>query len=157
MKISLGMPYWGQDLTRKRNFEFAWERMSKLWNWWDAEWRVPLEVTTRGGARNHLVRHLASLGADVVVLCDADTFVNQSTMLTAANAAFNYGGLHYPYNAYHYLTNDATETLIAGQYGYLEDLACDMKGPGSYGGAMAVRPDQWSEAGGSPSLNGWGF
>lgn len=156
MKVSLGMPFWGKDLTRKRNFDYCWPLMSQIWRWHDAQWRVPIDVETRGAARNWMVRQLQATGADVVVLCDADTFVEQDALLVAVNRAAT-GGLHFAYNGYRYLSPASTDRVVSGDFDRLFDLPTDMQGPGSLGGCMAIDPQEWWSAGGSPELTGWGF
>lgn len=156
MKVSLGMPFWGNDQTRLRNFSYVLPVMQSLYEWHDVQTLTPIGVETRGGARNYLVSSLSDGGADVVVLCDADTFVEPGA-LTAAIGLASAGGLHFPYDGYRYLTDWSTVRLMMKDYSEIADLPMNMIGPGSLGGCMVIRPDQWWEAGGSPEFEGWGF
>lgn len=153
MKVAFAVPYWGNDPVRDRNHEAVIDTMTCRYPF-DMFVGTPQGVYNRGMARNALVDQVTGK-ADVIVLCDSDIIGEKIPLQQAIEAAYRDGGLHFPYNAYKYLTEESTEFYLDGWTA--EHLNCDMEGPGSYGGIMVIRPDEWWKAGGSPELNGWGF
>jgi hypothetical protein len=103
-----------------------------------------------GAVRNQAVRFVERVGADLVVISDADAIVATRASLDAALAQAPYGGLHLPYDQQRYLTADETAALFAGQ---------EPPAAGSFGnGAIYVTsPASWWEAGGQDErFSGWG-
>lgn len=158
MKVVLTIPYWGTDPLRKKNFEWVYQHVSGMYGWHTIGTGpfVSEPPATRGGARNAAVAWAEHQGADVVVLCDADTVPEPSTLDRAIMAAYVHGGLQFAYDRFRALNGRGTDLLMAGNptaaYEHLASVA-----EGGLGGVMAIRPDQWWKAGGSPELEGWGF
>lgn len=92
---------------------------------------------SRACSRNDVVTRAQEMGAEVVVLSDADTVPSPAGLHLAIDAARN-GGLHYPFDHYLYAgTNNP-----AG---------------GNTGGIYVCRPDVWWSFGGmDPRFDGWG-
>lgn len=154
MKVGLGIPFWGDDPDRLRAYhKVRWELQDMFP--WDIEVIHPGQQT-RGSARNAIVSALEVLECDVAVICDADTLPEKEALRDAIYGAHTVGGQHFPYNSYHYLSEEGTKLFYRGvrEFDYSH---YDMEGPGSYGGVFAIRPDDWWAAGGSPDLVGWGF
>lgn len=153
MKVGLGIPFWGNDPLRLKNHEWVVSYMLHAYPF-DKMIGMTEGCTTRGGARNRLMDQLAD--CDVVVLCDADTVPEVSGLKAAIMAAYVHGGLQFAYDRFRALNGRGTDLLMAGNptaaYEHLASVA-----EGGLGGVMAIRPDQWWKAGGSPELEGWGF
>jgi hypothetical protein len=153
MKVSLGIPYWGADTLRGMCLSYCLPKMQGMREWDRVEFRIPPESQTRGGARNHLVRTLSD--SDVVVVCDADSFVELDGLNEAIEDCYQHGGLHYPYHPYRYLTAEGTQALLQGAP--VEALSVGLEVVGGMGGCMVMRPEQWAEAGWMIEMQGWGF
>lgn len=138
MRVALGIPFWGDDPVRQRLFERAAAVLKDIYHWEDIH--ICYDVPNRGGARNELVRWSAD--ADVIVLCDADTYPEAETLEQAIETAYTDGGLHFAYDQWQLVRDNGS---------------LHASGPGSLGGCMAIRPSDWFAAGGSPELVGWGF
>lgn len=159
IKAHLGIPFWGDNPHRLRSFGFVSEMMQKMWQWNSATIGVPgikPSYHTRGGSRNYIVREAMAAGADVVVLCDADTYPEQGALLQSIREAYVDGGLHFSFDRFRAFNERGTDLLLGGNptgaYAELESECL-----GSLGGCMAIRPDEWARAGWSPELEGWGF
>lgn len=95
------------------------------------------EPFSRACSRNAVVTEAQSMGADVVVVSDADTIPTPAGLRSAIAAAVD-GGLHYPFDRY----------LYAGS---------DNPPGGNTGGIYVCRPDVWWSFGGmDPRFDGWG-
>jgi hypothetical protein len=145
------------DPLRERNFEWVYQHVSGMYPWSNIGSGVfGVGNPTRGGVRNAAVEWAENQGADVVVLCDSDLLPTEWALSAAITAAYEHGGLQFAYNQYRALNQVGTALLMDGDptlgYCFLESEA-----QGGLGGVMAIRPDQWWEAGGSPELEGWGF
>lgn len=156
MKVVLTIPYWGSDPLREKNFEWVYQHVSGMYGWHNiGAGTFDCPLPTRGGVRNTAVRWAEIQGADVVVLCDADTFPERIALRKAIEAAA-VGGLQFAYNRYRALNQRGTDLLMGGNP--IEACAqLESQAEGGLGGVMAIRPDEWWKAGGSPELEGWGF
>lgn len=153
MKVALGIPFWGEDPHRLRNMDYIWKKMETIFPW--NGMALSTKSTNRGAARNELVKQAFRLKADVIVLCDADTFPEEYALRQAIGSAYEQGGLHFAYDNFQQLTEEGTREICAGGASWSVRVAA--RGPGSLGGCMAIRPSDWKAAGGSPELDGWGF
>ncbi|GAA1888276.1 hypothetical protein GCM10009837_07650 [Streptomyces durmitorensis] len=110
---------------------------------------------SRAGSRNEGIRQAATAGADVVVLCDADTLPEPEPLYTAIEAAAD-GVLHLPYSWYRGLSRDGTQTYLAGAPA--ADCSTDLAHEWATGGVLVIQPDAWRQAGGmDEGFTGWGF
>lgn len=140
VKVGLGVPYWGDDPLRFLHLQTVSDILGDMFPW--DSFAFSYKATERGAARNELVSQAIRLGLDVIVLCDADTYPEGYALRQAIGAAYEHGGLHFPYDNWR-LVDGHGDVRAAG--------------PGSLGGCMVIRPDDWMAAGGSPELDGWGF
>lgn len=100
------------------------------------------ERFNRAAARNEGVRVAESLGAETVVLCDADTLCD-APALKYAIAECSDGRIHLPYTKCYLLHADETVWLSFTN---------------STGGVYVFQPATWWRAGGQDTrFEGWGF
>ncbi|MFE3202231.1 glycosyltransferase family 2 protein [Embleya sp. NPDC059237] len=109
---------------------------------------------SRAATRNHGIRRAAELGADVVVLCDADTLPDPDALHAAVEGAAD-GRLHLPHTSYRGLDEQGTTDYLCGAP--LAACGTELMMTGSTGGVLVVRPDAWALAGGMDErFTGWG-
>lgn len=110
---------------------------------------------SRAGSRNEGVRLAQIAGADVVVLCDADTLPEPEPLHAAITAATD-GVLHLPYTWYRGLSQRGTLDYLAGTPAV--DCAVDLEHEWATGGVLALTPEAWNVAGGMDErFQGYGF
>lgn len=110
---------------------------------------------SRAGSRNEGVRQAQAAGAEIVVLCDADT-LPEPEPLHAAIAAAHDGVLHLPYTWYRGLSQDGTRAYLAGTPA--DDCTTDWAHEWATGGVLVITPQAWWQAGGmDEGFTGWGF
>jgi hypothetical protein len=110
---------------------------------------------SRAGSRNEGVRQAQAAGADIVVICDADTLV-EAEPLHAAIATAADGVMHLPYTWYRGLSPEGTAAYKAG----VEPGHChaELEHEWATGGIIVIRPDAWWSMGGMDErFTGWGF
>lgn len=109
---------------------------------------------SRAGSRNEGVRQAEQAGADVVVLCDADTLVEPEP-LHAAIAAASDGVLHLPYTYYRGLSCEGTALHLSGKPA--AECPTDLEHEWATGGVLVIQPASWWKAGGMEErCIGWG-
>lgn len=155
MKPIVTIPWRGGDAERERNHRIVLDHFKQI---------LP-DVTvvsidsedepfSRAASRNSGVRYAESSGADVVVICDADTLVEQGSLLEAIAAAED-GLLHLPYNRYRSLTKLGTLQFLQGTP--LLECAVDHDHGYATGGVLVIKPASWWEFGGmDPGYFAWG-
>ena len=96
-------------------------------------------------ARNRAVRQARDEGADVVVICDADTVVEPDALRQAVELAQDCGRIVLPYTLYRALTPASSSAVLAGvdPRGVPEAGRLDW----SVGGVQVAQPDTWARAG----------
>jgi hypothetical protein len=110
---------------------------------------------SRAGSRNEGVRKAEEVGADVVVICDADTLVEAAPLHAAIEAATD-GRLHLPYTWYRGLSRGGTMAYLARVR--LADCEAELEHEWATGGVLVTRPDAWWKAGGMDErFLAWGF
>lgn len=110
---------------------------------------------SRAGSRNEGVRQAQAAGADVVVLCDADTLAEAEPLHAAIEAATD-GRLHLPYTWYRGLSQRGTIDYLAGAPA--ADCPTDWAHEWATGGVLVLTPDAWNRAGGMDErCVGWGM
>lgn len=110
---------------------------------------------SRAGSRNEGIRQAVAAGADVVVICDADTLPEREPLSVAIEAAMD-GVLHLPYSWYRGLSRDGTQAYLAGAQA--ADCPTDLAHEWATGGVLVIQPSAWWQAGGMDErFTGWGF
>lgn len=110
---------------------------------------------SRAGSRNEGVRLAQIAGADVVVICDADTLPETEPLHAAIEAATD-GRLHLPYTWYRGLSQRGTLDYLAGTPAV--DCVVDLEHEWATGGVLVIQPDAWWAAGGmDEAFRSWGF
>lgn len=110
---------------------------------------------SRAGSRNHGVHQAHQQGADVVVICDADTLVEAEPLKAAIEAATD-GLLHLPYSRYRSLTALGLKRYRTGTP--LTACEVDHDHEWATGGVIVMQPQAWWAAGGmDETFTGWGF
>lgn len=150
MNVAVGIP-WRPTPERQSAHGFVRALYSQILD------GVPvLDVDTdhkpfnRAAARNRCVELAEGLGADVVVISDADCVLAPPDSLLAAIDQAADGRLHLPYTAQHYCTRHETDRILAG------DLRPLPGHPGT-GACYVVTPTAWRACGGSDErFIGWG-
>jgi hypothetical protein len=113
------------------------------------------ETFSRAASRNLGVFFAEQAGADVVVLCDADTIPERAPLLAAIEQARKDGRLHMPFDRFRGLTQHGTDDYIAGRPAAGCEAELDWRG--SVGGVFVIRPDAWWTAGGMDErFQAWG-
>lgn len=110
---------------------------------------------SRAGSRNEGVRQAQAAGADVVVICDADTLAEPEPLHAAIDGAAD-GVMHLPYTWYRGLSPAGTRAHLAG----VEPGHChaELEHEWATGGIIVIRPDAWWAMGGMDErFTGWGF
>ncbi|MCX4816752.1 galactosyltransferase-related protein [Streptomyces sp. NBC_01239] len=110
---------------------------------------------SRAGSRNEGVQRAEAAGADVVVICDADT-LPEPEPLHAAIAAAADGVLHLPYTWFRGLSQQGTSDYLAGLPA--DSCATDLAHEWATGGVLVIQPASWWAMGGMDErFVGWGF
>jgi len=158
VKVHLGIPYFGHnDPNRQRAYEYVARTLSVMYPWSSMSPLQKRDVTNRGAARNQIAQEALDAGADVMVICDADSFPTSDGLLTAIGAVQIAGGLHFAFDRYRALTRSATALVYNGRADRALQKGYESECLGSSGGCVVMRPQQWFDVGGSPEFQGWGF
>lgn len=113
------------------------------------------ERFNRAASRNHGVRLAAEAGADVVVVCDADTIPERGALVHAVADAFASGLLVMPYERFLGLSERGTGEYLGGRPP--GDCEVELDYRYSVGGIFVIRPDAWWSAGGMDErFTAWG-
>lgn len=98
------------------------------------------EPFSRAASRNRAVELAAAVGADTVVMVDADTVPDLNALRAAIGAASD-GALHFALDKMAYLDEAQTEALYRGE-------TIDVEGSGHDSSAYVIRVDSWRSIGG---------
>lgn len=111
------------------------------------------EEFSRAGARNEAVRTAQRLGADVVVIGDADTLPERDPLLEAIEQARVSRFVHLPYTEYRSLRVDGTQQYLTGRP--LQE--CNhLVVPYACSGVYVTTPATWWSCGGQDErFQGW--
>lgn len=109
----------------------------------------------RAATRNLGVQEAIKRGADVVVLCDADSIPERIPLVEAIHAASD-DRFHYPFDQVWAMSPKITPTIGKKNLRQLENRAISRSGR-SEGGIWVFKPEIWTKIGGQdPRLAGWG-
>lgn len=110
---------------------------------------------SRAGSRNRGAALATAAGAEVMVVCDADTIPEPGPLHAAVVQAAADGRLHTPYTRFLGLTEDGTRDYLSGRPA--PECGIDLDYGFSVGGVFVIRPDAWWSAGGmNERFTGWG-
>lgn len=156
MRVAAVIPWRPGDPHRERAYQEVSRRLAQM---------LPDAVVftadsghdrfNRAASRNLGVTLARSAGADVVVLCDADTIPQPSPLTAAITGAAQDGRLHTPYTRFWGLTEQGTRDYLAG----VDPLqcGCDLDYAYSVGGVFVITPIAWERAGGMDErFTAWG-
>lgn len=141
MKVALVVPFHDSDGSRTEAFMKTWRILVALYPWdylGKFHGMEPGMKFNRSRARNTGVRALDK--ADVVVVCDADSYPEKTPLREAIEGAFEDQKVHFPMTRIHQLNKN-------GHVGYYY-------GP-SAGGCWVTTPDTWWNLGGQDERGGY--
>lgn len=146
MRVAVVIPWRGGQPDRERHHETVRAHLRALLP--DA---VHLDVDSghepfsRAASRNLGVRLAQDAACDVVVLCDADTLVEEQPLRAAIDSADD-GILHLPYVHFRGLSENGTRMYLGGTPG--EACETDLAHAWATGGILVLTPSAWGRAGG---------
>lgn len=156
MKVCLAYPFRPDGHERAWNFGHV-RRCVDTYYPWDTIIQVDSghEKFNRAATRNLAVTHSQSIGADVVVICDADSVPEQQPLEDAINGAFQDGRIHYPFDTVYELVPKATQQVGHQNIEQLKQRAFGKCA--SEGGIWVTKPSTWWKVGGQDvRFAGWG-
>ncbi len=126
--------------------------------WWDQHFPSyeVVEVDTEhdqfnlAACRNAAVRAAEGMGAEVVVITDADVIFHPVITVDQCIDAARDGRVHMPFTEQVYLTEDETEALVSGR------PAPTSGAPGNGCCYIATPAAYWAAGGGDERFQGWG-
>lgn len=156
MRVAVVIPWRGGQPDRDRHHETVRAHLRALLP--DA-WHIDADSGhtpfSRAGSRNRGVQLAQDVGADVVVLCDADTLPEREPLLAAIESAHD-GLLHLPYTHFRGFSHSGTRAYLGGT----PEDACEveLETTWSTGGVMTITPDAWWRMGGmDETFRSWGM
>jgi hypothetical protein len=155
VRVAAVIPWRGGQPDRERHHQTVRAHLRDLLpDAWHIDADSGHQPFSRAGSRNHGVRLAQDVGAEVVVLCDADTLPEREPLLAAIDGAHD-GLLHLPYTRYRSLTRRGLAQYRRGDP--LMDCDVDHDHEGATGGVIVIRVDAWWRAGGMDErFQGWG-
>lgn len=155
MKVILGIPYRGVETYRQEIFQVVKPILTNLYPW-DGVLVEDSghEFFNRAATRNLIVKNAQNMGADVVVICDADSIPQDLNLSAAVVSAYNHNGMYIPFERVSVIPH-----LGVYRYGTDYKTANELLSYGpSCGGCFVVRPSDWVFAGGMDErIKGWGY
>lgn len=150
LKVFVGIPY------REAPGRAKWLRaVKKHYRTHFPDWTVETvdaggEQFNRSASRNAVVARAREVGADVVIVNDADVLAHSGVISEAVDAAKD-GQLHYPFQGCRVLSGDEADRFVANVV-FPEQEAFP-----STGGIYVCTPDAWGKFGGADEgFQGWG-
>ncbi|MFB4265320.1 hypothetical protein [Nonomuraea sp. GTA35] len=146
IRVACVIPWRGGHEDRERHHETVRAHLRDLLpDAWHIDSDSGHEPFSRAGSRNRGVRLAEDVGADVVVLCDADTLPERGPLLLAIEKAQD-GRLHLPYTRFRGFTQPGTVAYLKG----VDPEWCevDVETDWSVGGVLVIQPGAWWRAGG---------
>jgi hypothetical protein len=156
VRVAAVIPWRGGQPDRERHHQTVRAHLRDLLpDAWHIDADSGHQPFSRAGSRNHGVRLAQDVGAEVVVLCDADTLPEREPLLAAINAAHD-GRLHLPYTLFRGLTPNGTRMFLGGTPG--DACEVELETTWSTGGVMVIQPLAWWAMGGmDETFVGWGM
>jgi hypothetical protein len=156
VRVAAVIPWRGGQPDRERHHQTVRAHLRDLLpDAWHIDADSGHQPFSRAGSRNHGVRLAQDVGAEVVVLCDADTLPEREPLLAAIDGAHD-GRLHLPYTRYRSLTRRGLAQYRRGDP--LMDCEVDHDHGWATGGVLVIQPEAWWRAGGmDEAMVGWGF
>jgi hypothetical protein len=112
---------------------------------------TPHQPFNLAACRNKAVNEAAELGADVVVVCDADVVPDPKALQSAIAAAAR-GGVHMPFHRMVYLSESETAAWMNNT-----KVVPARRSGRANGGTYVVSPSTWRQVGGQDErFRGWG-
>jgi hypothetical protein len=155
VKVFLGIPF-RDDGNRLEIFKtiLPWLKDNYRYDWVEVI-DSDHDPFNRAATRNLIVKRAIDVGADVVVINDADSICESTPLEEAINECYSDGRLHIPF--------DQVAVCGAGQLmgrprrHPTRARAYHLYGP-SCGGVYVIRPQRWKDLGGMDErIRGWGF
>lgn len=157
MRVAVVIPWRGGQPDRERHHETVRAHLRALLpDAWHIDADSGHHPFSRAGSRNHGVRLAQDVGADVVVINDADTLPEREPLLAALESAYQTGRLCLPYDLFRGLTPSGTAAYLRGT----PALQCEaeLESPWSTGGVLVATPTAWNRAGGMDErFADWGW
>lgn len=157
MHVACVIPWRGGQPDRERHHETVRAHLRGLLpDAWHIDADSGHQPFSRAGSRNHGVRLAQDVGAEVVVLCDADTLPEWEPLLAAIEGATSDGLLHLPYDRFRGLSPNGTRLYLKGVPA--EACETELETTWSTGGVLAITPSSWWRMGGMDErFVGWGM
>lgn len=156
MRVACVIPWRGGDAHRERHHETVRAHLTSLLP--DAvhiDADSGHEPFSRAGSRNRGVQLAQDVGADVVILCDADTLVSAGPLYAALESAHD-NRLHLPFTKFLGVSEAGLAAYEAGTPIERCEMAMDMDN--ATGSVLVITPHAWWRAGGMDErYRGWGM
>ena len=154
--VAVVIPWRAGDPRRERHHEVVRARLRDvLPDAWHIDADSGHQPFSRAGSRNRGVTLAEDTGADIVVLCDADTIPEPVPLHAAIDHAAADGRLHTPYTQFLGLSEAGTRDYLSGRPTH--ECGIELDYGYSVGGVFVIRPDAWWRAGGMDErFTGWG-
>jgi hypothetical protein len=155
MKVVLGFLYRAEQRVREEIFHIVQPKVTELYPW-DG---VIVEDSghqrfNRAATRNLIVKKAHEMGADVVVVCDADSIPEPHQLRMAIDQAYHTGGMYIPFTK---VTVIPHKGVYRSYQDYRSATELYAYGP-SCGGIFVCRPSTWAYVGGMDErIEGWGY
>lgn len=156
MRVACVIPWRGGQPDRERHHETVRAHLRELL---PAAWHIDADSGhqpfSRAGSRNHGVRLAQDVGAEIAVLCDADTLPEREPLLAAIESACD-GLLHLPYTVFKGFTPNGTRLHLGGTPAQACEI--ELETTWSTGGVLVIEPAAWWRMGGMDERYvGWGM
>lgn len=156
MRVACVIPWRGGQPDRERHHETVRAHLRTLLpDAWHIDADSGHQPFSRAGSRNQGVRLAQDVGADVVVLCDADTLPESEPLQASIDSAHD-GLLHLPYTVFKGFTPNGTRLYLGGTPP--EACEVELESTWSTGGVMVIEPSAWWRMGGMDErFQSWGM
>lgn len=156
MRVAVVIPWRGGQPDRERHHETVRAHLRELLpDAWHIDADSGHHPFSRAGSRNRGVQLAQDVGADVVVLCDADTLPEREPLLAAIGSAHD-GLLHLPYTHFRGLSQNGTRAYLGGTPG--DACEVELETTWSTGGVLVLQPSAWWRMGGMDErFRSWGM
>lgn len=147
MRVACVIPWRGGHLDRERHHDTVRAHLQQMLpDAWHIDADSGHQPFSRAGSRNRGVHLAQDVGADVVVLCDADTLPEPDPLIAAIEGASRDGHLHLPYARFRGFSPEGTAAYLAG----IPAGECDVEQETDWstGGVLVATPAAWWGAGG---------